>query len=130
MFNYSPDLRVLLLSATPYKMYASDEDEEDHYGDFLRTLKFLMPEAPARLQSLKDDIADFRTGLLSVQNEGDLDALSGTKARIESSLRAVMCRTERVGFTVRADAMVGERLMLPQLRAQDLRDFSVVGSGW
>ena len=123
LFNYSPDLRVLLLSATPYKMYASDEDEEDHYGDFLRTLKFLMPEAPARLQSLKDDIADFRTGLLSVQNEGDLDALSGTKARIESSLRAVMCRTERVGFTVRADAMVGERLMLPQLRAQDLRDF-------
>lgn len=123
LFNYSQDLRVLLLSATPYKMFAADEDEEDHYADFLRTLSFLMPGAAARLQALKDDIAEFRTGLLSVQSEGDLDALSGTKARIESSLRTVMCRTERVGFTVRADAMVSERLMLPQLEARDLRDF-------
>lgn len=34
-----------------------------------------------------------------------------------------MCRTERVGSTLRADAMVSERPMLPQLQASDLRDF-------
>ena len=35
--------RVLLLSATPYKMYtvADEAGAEDHYADFLRTLRFL-----------------------------------------------------------------------------------------
>ena len=35
--------RVLLLSATPYKMYTlSDEGDEDHYADFVRTARFLI----------------------------------------------------------------------------------------
>lgn len=36
-----PDVRVLLLSATPYKMFTLDQenDEDDHYPDFIRTLE-------------------------------------------------------------------------------------------
>ena len=42
LFNYK-DVRTLLLSATPYKMYSvSDEADDDHYRDFLRTAAFLM----------------------------------------------------------------------------------------
>jgi hypothetical protein len=35
--------RVLLLSATPYKMYtlSHEAEEDDHYRDFLRTVEFL-----------------------------------------------------------------------------------------
>ena len=38
IFNH-PDARVLLLSATPYKMYTLPDEPEgdDHYTDFLRT---------------------------------------------------------------------------------------------
>ena len=34
---------MLLLSATPYKMYtlAQEAEEDDHYADFLRTVAFL-----------------------------------------------------------------------------------------
>ncbi|MBS6529213.1 MAG: DEAD/DEAH box helicase family protein [Bacteroides caccae] len=38
-----PDVRVLLLSATPYKMFTLDQEseEDNHYADFIRTLQFL-----------------------------------------------------------------------------------------
>ena len=123
LFNYSTDLRVLLLSATPYKMYAADADDENHYRDFLRTVHFLMLGAKERVEALEGDLHNFRMGLLGVQDETQLERLSVLKARIESTLRAVMCRTERVGTTLHADAMVRERVMLPQLEASDLRDF-------
>lgn len=123
LFNYSEDLRVLLLSATPYRMYASDDEDEDHHQDFLRTIQFLMAGEDGRIETLKADLHEFRMGLLGVQNESDFEQLSVLKARIESTLRAVMCRTERVGTTLQADAMVKERVMLPQLTGSDLRDF-------
>ena len=49
LFNYSDDtadVRLLLLSATPYRMYTLHHEsaEDDHYRDFLRTVEFLDPE--------------------------------------------------------------------------------------
>ncbi|WP_312183447.1 DEAD/DEAH box helicase, partial [Massilia timonae] len=128
LFNYKADLRVLLLSATPYKMYASDDDSEDHYADFLQTVGFLMPDQPALVAGLQAAIREFRTGLLEIRSEADLAQLSEVKNRIEATLKRVMCRTERVGTTVRADAMVGERLLVPRLDARDLADFRTVDS--
>lgn len=126
LFNYRDDLRVLLLSATPYKMYASDDDSEDHYQDFVRTLRFLMPRQPETIARLGDDLREFRTGLLEIRSESDLSALAAVKQRIESALKHVMCRTERVGKTVRADAMVKERMLVPRLDARDLIDFRTI----
>src|SRR5690606_14264982 len=42
LFDY-PDAKVLLLSATPYKMYTMyyERAEDDHYADFMRTVRFL-----------------------------------------------------------------------------------------
>jgi hypothetical protein len=125
LFNYSDDLRVLLLSATPYKMYATDDDGEDHYADFIRTLRFLTPGQQDGVAQLEHDIGEFRTALLDMDrtSASELSSLSQVKQRIETFLKQVMCRTERVGTTVRADAMVSERLLVPCLTARDLVDF-------
>ncbi len=128
LFNYSDDLRVLLLSATPYKMYAADDDGEDHYADFMRTLRFLMPDQHNGVVQLERDIGEFRTALLDVNGAAGLSSLSQVKQRIEACLTRVMCRTERVGTTVRADAMVSERLLVPMLAARDLIDFRTLDS--
>lgn len=123
LFNYSEEVRVLLLSATPYKMYVADDDAEDHYADFLKTIAFLMPGDASRLAALETDLGAFRTGLLGVQSEESMGTLAPLKVAIESTLRQVMCRTERVGITAKADAMVRECVMVPKLQASDLRDF-------
>jgi hypothetical protein len=52
LFEYedeSTKARVLLLSATPYKMYtvADEAGGEDHYADFVRTVRFLLADDPA-----------------------------------------------------------------------------------
>ena len=50
--------RTLLLSATPYKMYtlAAESDQDDHYGDFVKTTEFL----------LGDQTGAFRVGTSSL----------------------------------------------------------------
>ena len=47
----APCARVLLLSATPYKMYTlpDEPDGDDHYKDFTRTVRFLAGPERARL---------------------------------------------------------------------------------
>ncbi|MDR6609028.1 DEAD/DEAH box helicase [Pseudomonas synxantha] len=124
MFNSSVG-KVLLLSATPYKMFSSALDEEDHYEDFLKTVGFLM-EDERKMEDLKADIARFRSALLSARSSEDIAPVTRLKARIESALQSVMCRTERVGLTKKQDAMVQPTQMVPALTSGDLFDLRTV----
>jgi len=88
------DVRVLLLSATPYKMFTLAEERDltgdDHYVDFLSTVDFL--EGPGHggiTQSLKSALGEFRRQAVTGQDP------RMAKDDIEHLLRRVMCRTER-----------------------------------
>lgn len=126
LFNYSDQLRVLLLSATPYKWFSRDDDGEDHYPDFLRTIRFLLGGRSEKLIDLQADIRAFRNGMLAARSEDDFVALTQPKARIEAVLTGIMCRTERVGSTSGGDAMVRESVLLPRLRPEDLQEFKAL----
>ena len=107
MFTYSDEVaeaRVLLLSATPYKMYTlSDEaSEDDHYADFVRTVDFLME---GDTDSFRRDLHELRRGFLHIGNGGVPD-LMGTKSRVETQLRKVMARTERLAVTADRNGML------------------------
>ena len=56
LFEYQHEAsraRVLLLSATPYKMYTlAHEEGEDHYRDFIDTLRFLTDGNTTRVEEL------------------------------------------------------------------------------
>lgn len=97
LFNYK-DVRVLLLSATPYRMLtlrSDDPDGGDHFQDLLRVCRFLLSD-PARVQALEEDFTALRRGLAQ---GAPIDALAGIQRRIEATLRMVMSRTERLGST-------------------------------
>lgn len=136
LFNYSDDLRVLLLSATPYKMYAAQHEEENHYRDFLQTARFLLGD-DAEVNALQDDLRVFREALMTLDVQTLATRLPARiKVQIEQRLRRIMCRTERVGATSGLDAMVRERPVPVQLAPEDLMEFrsidrlsSSVGSG-
>ena len=125
LFN-APDVRVLLLSATPYKMYVRDEEDEDHFKDFKQTLRFLMNDNDALVASVVADLDELRGGLLASSAEGELDRFDAVKQRIEIGLLRVMCRTERVGSTLHQDAMVKEVADEPPHEADDLKDLAFV----
>ncbi|ELY6226775.1 helicase [Cronobacter muytjensii] len=115
-----PEVRVLLLSATPYKMFTldSEAEEDDHYPDFIRTLTFLLRE-PARVENVKNLLSAHRTALHS-------GAPNGQKAALEEALLRVMCRTERVSNTSDHNSMLVEVARMAPLHPADLRHMAAV----
>jgi len=104
-------VRSLLLSATPYKLYTTDAEieQEDHYSDFLATTRFLLggDAAAGAVDVLRTDLARFGLALKRAASGAPAD-VDACKARVERALKRIMCRSERVGASADADAMVAE----------------------
>lgn len=103
------DVRVLLLSATPYRMLTlrgDADDDGDHYEDFLRTLRFLFQDE-SREEALATDLAAFRSALA---HKAPLLELESLQLRIADSLRSVMVRTERISVSGDGSGMVADRV--------------------
>ncbi len=108
LFTYSDSeskARVLLLSATPYKMYTMSDEaaDDDHYVDFLRTARFLLNDA-AKAGELDGLLRQYRTELFRLgSSDGTLGLI---KDKLEGMLRRVMVRTERLATTKDRDGML------------------------
>ena len=116
LFSYADEnskARVLLLSATPYKMYTTyDEQGNDyHYQDFLNTFRFLVTDLKSQKEAdLKVDECDrilreFRDELLR-SGQIDCDRLENLKKALEKQLRKVMVRTERLAASEDRNGML------------------------
>jgi len=104
-----PRARVLLLSATPYKMLTLWHDEaDDHYSDFIETLRFLFNGDAAPLERVRQLLDNFRRLLLGA-SAASREELGEVRDELRRLLLQVMVRTERVGMTSALDAMLTER---------------------
>jgi hypothetical protein len=106
-FFDDPNVRLLLLSATPYKMLTLQSDREsgeDHYQDFVRTVSFLQTDQAATnvFQSL---LGDYRRELLRLGNNGTTE-LRRIGGQVEAALRRVMSRTERLAASEDRNGML------------------------
>ena len=118
------NVRVLLLSATPYKMYTlQGEEGEDHYEDFYHTVKFLLREQPETLHQLEAAIDRYRRSMLHL-GVGERKELQEAKATIEYILRQVMVRTERLAASADRNGMLEETFIAQdQVQPTDLEGF-------
>jgi hypothetical protein len=107
LFTY-PGVRVLLLSATPYKLFTVAGEEgitgDDHYRDFLATTRFLVRDDRDAVSEIERSFSDFRVAL--IEDKG----VDAARDRAQMNLRRVMSRTERP--TVGEFGM-GEDVVLP-----------------
>jgi hypothetical protein len=110
---------MLLLSATPYRMYTQDADDEDHYSDFIKTAEFLLQDE-SKVAELKSGLRAFRKGLEGLGN-GDGQSLREARDRVQSVLAKVIARTERVEFTKRRDALLKEHAAHLSVTPEGLR---------
>ncbi|MCX6740913.1 MAG: helicase-related protein, partial [Candidatus Parcubacteria bacterium] len=109
IFSYADEnseARVLLLSATPYKMYTTADEEgvEDHYRDFLKTFEFLAQDSDA-VKKCESTIKEYRQELFRIGN-GDDARLMNLKKALEDQLRKVMVRTERLAASEDRNGML------------------------
>ena len=91
-------VRVLLLSATPYKLYSTPEEiqesgEDSHYAEFMSVMKFLM-EDESTFTDFKTIWSDYSHSLRELST-GDVSVLSMKKNKAHDAMYACMCRTER-----------------------------------
>ena len=121
-------VRTLLLSATPYKLYTTDAEkggEDDHYGDFVATTRFLLNDE-RQLGGLEQSISEFRRALKNAAHEvgyGGHADVTDAKEAVERLLRRVMARTERVVATVDRDAMTREHSSSLTPRVAEVRQY-------
>jgi hypothetical protein len=128
LFDYEGDdgkARVLLLSATPYRMYtiAGDADADaDHYKDFLQTLRFLQNDVAATAR-VGATLQDYRRAMMRLAADGPTRVIE-LKAKLEHQLRRVMVRTERLAASDDRNGMLTEVAVKGvQLEARDLSSY-------
>ena len=121
-------VRTLLLSATPYKMYTlSHESDDDHYRDFLQTVRFL--EGPnGSVELLEESLREFRSELPLVASVGESGSvatarLSHHRTKIQAELRRVLSRTERRGRAGGGDPMLHASEMKADLEVSDVEAY-------
>lgn len=124
LFSFK-DAAVLMLSATPYKMYtgADEAGGEDHYRDFVRTLRFLerSDDANTGVSAL---LGAYRKAMLATGEPGAKERLVDARARLEQRLRRVIVRTERLAATPDRNGMLIEKQATPvQLAQRDVQDY-------
>ena len=130
LFDYSgADLRktrVLLLSATPYKMYTLHDEEggDDHFADFIQTVRFLYGDEQ-KTARFREQMQQYRKGLFRYDVESR-DAIVRARQAVEASLKQVMVRTERLACTPdRGGMLVTHESRLP-IFAEDLKHYLAV----
>ncbi len=109
--------RVLMLSATPYKMYTLSNEDENHYSDFIETLSFLF-DSPEKLEEVKLNLEAYRNALVGGHGDSDMRVVQES---LRSLLMSVMVRTERVGFTSDRNSMLVEVPVAAELCVADLK---------
>ncbi|MEE3358225.1 MAG: helicase, partial [Lachnospiraceae bacterium] len=125
-FFHAKNVRMLLLSATPYKMYSTPEeiDEtriDEHYTEFLSVMNFLNENA--------DDEEIFLTVWkdysirLKELTLGDTTILSAKNAA-EDAMYQTVCRTERITAKESADIIDDSNVKVPlEVLEQDIRSY-------
>jgi len=129
LFNYQNKempTKIILLSATPYKMYTMHHEVQvdNHYEDFIRTVRFLY-DSEEKARRFEEKLKRLRNELLAI-HPNKINALREIKDEIEHDLRAVMIRTERLAYTPDRDGMVKEKQEgFCRVDLQDLESYSL-----
>jgi hypothetical protein len=122
LFSFG-DTRVLLLSATPYKMYTTAEevDTDDHFRDFIQTVRFLQND-PVRTSVFQSRLRRYRDNVFAL-GAGGRETLVDAKQAVEDSLRVVMVRTERLAASADRNGMLTEVISSSRLAVDEVSAF-------
>lgn len=93
-------VKILLLSATPYKLYSTIEEinesgDDDHYKEFMQVVDFLHEESEEDRINFRKAWGQYSKALNNVTDESFTDLID-KKKEAENQLYKGICRTERM----------------------------------
>ena len=113
---------VLLLSATPYRLYSTRQEEAagmSHHQDFFELIRFLFGPESSQPKEVERDLLDFG-GMMLAKDTPDFKVLGELREQIQGRLRRVMSRTERPN---NADSSDQSSHPGAEIKPEDLRLF-------
>ena len=125
-FFNSAKVRMLLLSATPYKMYSTleeiDENQVDeHYSEFFDVMNFLNITQDEK-DSFREVWADYSVKLKEL-SQGDTTVITAKRAA-EDAMYQHICRTERISASENADIINDTDVRIPlSVMEQDIKSY-------
>ncbi|MBR2403830.1 MAG: helicase, partial [Lachnospiraceae bacterium] len=125
-FFNSAKVRMLLLSATPYKMYSTleeiDENQVDeHYSEFFDVMNFLNISKDEQ-DNFREIWADYSVKLKEL-SKGDTTVITAKKAA-EDAMYQHICRTERISASENADIINDADVHVPLcVMEQDIKSY-------
>ncbi len=125
-FFNTNDVRMLLLSATPYKMYSTLEEIDDmqvdeHYSEFLDVMGFLNI-GDGEQERFKTVWNEYSVKLKEL-TVGDMTVLAA-KSAAEDAMYTKVCRTERISATENADIIDDTSVKTPvEVLEQDIKSY-------
>lgn len=125
-FFNSDKVRMLLLSATPYKMYSTleeiDETQVDeHYSEFLDVMDFLNITEQEKAD-FKTVWSDYSVKLKEI-TKGETTVIEAKNAA-ENAMYQHICRTERISASENADIIDDSDVKMPlKVLEQDIKSY-------
>ena len=132
VFDLNDNTKVLMLSATPFKPFTTQCDEdsgENHYKEFMKVLKFLMNgKDPVFWENFESDRRKLFSLIYDTQVDTEnayLPDLKATKLRIQHRYLQGMVRTERTLVSDDKNLMVktSQSEVIKKLSQADIFDF-------
>lgn len=115
------DARVLLLSATPYKPFTNaDDSEDDHYKDFLATVRFLAGGEAGSEKAASDALAAYRQALVLNQDA------AAAALQVRDRLLLLMSRCERPPIAANEDLVMVRELATETPSVSDLKGWAAL----
>lgn len=123
------DTRILLLSATPYKLYSTLEEidnakgVDEHYREFLQIMDFLFGGKTCEFRKIW---SDYNVALHELKN-GDT-AILNIKNEAEDAMYQGMCRTERISVMESGDYTDDASVKDPlEITENDIKSYLAMG---
>lgn len=94
------NVKILLLSATPYKLYSTSEEinqngSDDHYKEFIQVNDFINEENKEDRENFRNIWSEYSKTLNNISEE-NFEELIISKNKAEEQLYKGICRTERM----------------------------------
>lgn len=123
-FLSNNETKVLLLSATPYKIYSTMEEvasleQENHFSEFINVMDFLTSD--------KDEINDFKDKLtqysISFHNNKSIEEIKDKKDNLENQLSEYICRTERIFALNNDNGIIKSKIDKLDIQKEDIKSY-------
>lgn len=123
-FLSNNETKVLLLSATPYKIYSTMEEvasseQEDHFSEFINVMNFLASNGE-NINDLKNKLKQYSTSFH--KNECVKD-IKRKKDDLENYLSEYICRTERIFALDNNNGLIKSKIDKLEIQKEDIKSY-------